>query len=690
MAYQSEGPAPAGFESHRDRARNPEPQGNNTKKAAGNQVNSEQIAKALNGKQSGDGWLAPCPAHDDKNPSLTIGKGRNGSPVVHCLAGCDQGAVISALRSRGLWPSSSFEINHPSRGKPDRAWPYHNEQGQVIGYACRFDKANGEKDVLPFFKHPDGWHWKAPATAENRLYNRHLLTLHPDRPVIVAEGEKATDAAAKLFPGHVALTWQGGSGAAEKADWTALKGRTVTIWPDADAPGTKAANMVANACRLAGSKVAVITPPADVATGWDAADALAEGWTQEQAAGLLTKDQEQADKQENPRALKLVAAAELDLSAAKTEWLIDGIKERATLAIKYGASGSLKTFTELDELLSIAANRPYHGRKVNGGAAVLIAGEGHKGLARRVIGLAEKRGYDLATIPFYLTTAPVEFLNPADVAALRPLLDEIAQKQPIAAISIDTLSRCFGPGDENATKDMNRFVAEVDALRRDYGAAVTVLHHVGHGDSQRERGAYALRGAADWRWLVEHNKGVAKLTCKKAKDHEEPAPIAFKAEQYHLAGQFDEEGRPVTTLVLREVEAKQVESKRQLSATNQQALDALRKIQHGDPVHLDEWREEFYSASTADNQAAKQKAFARARKNLVALGLIQCRDDRYQINQTPGHNPDITRTSPAVSGKTPGQTRTPPYRVSGLSGLSDTKPEENNQPEEPENITVKI
>lgn len=336
-----------------------------------------------------------------------------------------------------------------------------------------------------------------------------------------------------------------------------------------------------------------------------------------------------------PRAgkIKIISAAALSLSHNGTDWVIYGLKERGTLAVKYGASGSLKTFTEIDELLSIAANRPHHGRKVNGGAAILIAGEGHRGLARRVIGLAEKRGFDLTKIPFYLTTAPVEFLNPDDVAALRPLLDEIASQQPIAAISIDTLSRCFGQGDENSTKDMNRFVAEADTLRRDYGAAVTALHHVGHGDAQRERGAYALRGAADWRWLVEKNQsGLVTLTCKKAKEHEEPPPIAFKAEQYHLKGQFDEEGRPLTTLVLREVEAKTETKTRRLPAAQRIALDALKAILvNKDRAHLDEWRAECYAAGISDTEKGKRMAFNRARTALLDAGHVATRDDFYTL-----------------------------------------------------------
>jgi len=67
-------------------------------------IDAQTISEALGGKRSGAGYLACCPAHDDHHPSFSIHDGHNGKPVVHCLAGCSQGAVIAALTERGLWP----------------------------------------------------------------------------------------------------------------------------------------------------------------------------------------------------------------------------------------------------------------------------------------------------------------------------------------------------------------------------------------------------------------------------------------------------------------------------------------------------------------------------------------------------------------------------------------------------------
>jgi hypothetical protein len=76
-----------------------------------------KIAKALGGRKYSGGWTARCPAHDDRNPSLSISDGDDGKTLVHCHAGCDQADVIDALRSRGLWANDdrrSFSRPGPS------------------------------------------------------------------------------------------------------------------------------------------------------------------------------------------------------------------------------------------------------------------------------------------------------------------------------------------------------------------------------------------------------------------------------------------------------------------------------------------------------------------------------------------------------------------------------------------------
>lgn len=76
-------------------------------------MDAESIARALDKpRRSGKSWLACCPAHPDKNPSLAITVTERGKVLVKCFAGCDQQAVIEALRARGLWPDTTPQQKH--------------------------------------------------------------------------------------------------------------------------------------------------------------------------------------------------------------------------------------------------------------------------------------------------------------------------------------------------------------------------------------------------------------------------------------------------------------------------------------------------------------------------------------------------------------------------------------------------
>lgn len=57
-------------------------------------------------KLGGNRYIACCPAHDDRNPSLSITQGED-KLLVHCFAGCTQAEVMDALIKLGLWHKKS-------------------------------------------------------------------------------------------------------------------------------------------------------------------------------------------------------------------------------------------------------------------------------------------------------------------------------------------------------------------------------------------------------------------------------------------------------------------------------------------------------------------------------------------------------------------------------------------------------
>lgn len=64
-------------------------------------------------------WLARCPAHDDRSPSLSIREANDGRVLVHCFAGCPICDVLSAvgLNLRDLYPDH-HRVVHRRRPTP--------------------------------------------------------------------------------------------------------------------------------------------------------------------------------------------------------------------------------------------------------------------------------------------------------------------------------------------------------------------------------------------------------------------------------------------------------------------------------------------------------------------------------------------------------------------------------------------
>jgi hypothetical protein len=60
-------------------------------------MRAEVIVSLLNAKRVGSCWMARCPAHDDRTPSLSIRAGSNGSAILKCFGGCDRAAILAQL-----------------------------------------------------------------------------------------------------------------------------------------------------------------------------------------------------------------------------------------------------------------------------------------------------------------------------------------------------------------------------------------------------------------------------------------------------------------------------------------------------------------------------------------------------------------------------------------------------------------
>lgn len=196
---------------------------------------------------------------------------------------------------------------HYKNGKPSAIWDYKDNSKKLLMRIMRFDVTNEdgkrEKTYAPLIYTKDlatgrkSWQWKQ--IPNNRpLYGLDELALNPSSHILLVEGEKAADAAKKLFPSHVCMAWPMGSNGVSKVDFRPLAGRTVLLWPDNDEAGLKAMQAVQKELKLIDAeKVHTLDisifklkpcgtnnkPTLQAGGSWpdkaDAYDALKGGWT---------------------------------------------------------------------------------------------------------------------------------------------------------------------------------------------------------------------------------------------------------------------------------------------------------------------------------------------------------------------------------------------------------------------------
>lgn len=166
---------------------------------------------------------------------------------------------------------------HPQLGVPNKVWTYAFADGTPFCGVARWDWPDRDKEIRQFHVNGKGVEWKRPEGLAPLFRLPELL--NGGTRVLVVAGEKAVDAAKRMFPGWSVTTNLGGENAAEKTDWSPLKGKHVTIWRDADAAGEKWEPQVARLALGAGAAgVLVVDIPPSAPEHWDLADDIPDGW----------------------------------------------------------------------------------------------------------------------------------------------------------------------------------------------------------------------------------------------------------------------------------------------------------------------------------------------------------------------------------------------------------------------------
>lgn len=84
----------------------------------------DRIAKAVDGvrwKSSGNGFMARCPSHSDRQASLSVDEAEDGGALLHCFAGCTAKTVIEACQLS--WSDCFADISTPREEPTNRTRP---------------------------------------------------------------------------------------------------------------------------------------------------------------------------------------------------------------------------------------------------------------------------------------------------------------------------------------------------------------------------------------------------------------------------------------------------------------------------------------------------------------------------------------------------------------------------------------
>lgn len=313
-------------------------------------------------------------------------------------------------------------------------------------------------------------------------------------------------------------------------------------------------------------------------------------------------------------------------------WL--GVGEFTTIS---GLPGTGKSVVTTDLACHIAAGMDWHGLSVKQGLVIYVAAERKKLTERRM--MAFRKHHSVKDVPLLVVGGMLDFTrDEKDAEAIVKVIREAEEYtgQKCVWVIIDTLTRVFGAGDQNASKDMVKFVRSCDHILTETNAHVTAIHHSAWS-GERGKGAIDLDGAVDASFMVKKDGAKHKLVCDGTNDGEEGDVLAFMMKSVTIG--HNEDGEPTEAPVV--VPADLMDSGERLvenvKGHNARAFEILRDLigSQGIPpeghhfpsevlvVREETWRQAFYAADTKGTKQDTLRArFKRAHASLVETNKV--------------------------------------------------------------------
>ena len=470
------------------------------------------------------GTSAQCPAHDDREASLSIGQGRDRA-LVNCHAGCAKLDILAAL---GLsWADLGDE---PRKGngrgyEVTATYTYTDEAGNPLFYAER----RMPKDFRQYHIRNGRKVWKLPARRVLYQLPKVIEAVASGQTIYVVEGEK--DVHAIEAAGGVATCNPMGAGKWRPEYGDLLKGANVIVVADKDPAGyAHAAVIKADLTGKAASVTAL-----EAATGKDAADHL--------AAGHGLDDFRQVQAEPGPADLSGAQVVRLsDVEPERVTWLWDGYLPLGKLVTLDGDPGVGKSTVTIDigARVSTGSPMPDGTVPVKGAVLILSAEDGLADTIRPRLDAAGANSGQVITITGITGYSDdgEPYSRPISIPGDLRTIEQVIRDNRVVLVIVDVLM-AFLSGDVNSHRDQDvrRALHVLATMAERCGCCVFVLRHLnksGGGNAMyRGGGSIGIIGAARAGFMCgadpDDDSGQARVfACVKSNLAAEPPALAYR------------------------------------------------------------------------------------------------------------------------------------------------------------------
>ena len=298
----------------------------------------------FNPKKSDHSYVARCPAHDDRNPSLSITEGNDGKVLMKCFAGCSLEAICQSVdvKITDLFPETRRASNVSKI-----EYPYLDAEGRVIFSKVRLEPGlNGKKKSFYWERlDENGLAVKNLKGCQKVLYRlpEVLKGITNGESIFLVEGEKDAD---RLVQSDLIATTT-----SESLFWSnefteILKEADVLILYDYDKTGIERKNLLCE--RLYGQvkRLRVVELPGLTYQddhGSDISDWLKNGNTTEQLLELVETMPDYAPLLKKGQLRVVTMKDFLEISLPKRELILAPFLPTQGLCLLYAKRGVGKT-----------------------------------------------------------------------------------------------------------------------------------------------------------------------------------------------------------------------------------------------------------------------------------------------------------------------------------------------------------